>query len=114
MSEQELLAAIKQLIREQMNTYGYAIEGRSDEEALDRFGSACSNTALILIAITGGYNQKTAKLYRFLDGMRGRGLLLKNGFSGGMCTWWPAGFADELRDAPDASAIAPYRAVRAQ
>ncbi|MFG3398666.1 hypothetical protein ACQKEK_02480 [Pseudomonas sp. NPDC077408] len=110
MTEQEVLAVIKRNIREQMNTYGYDIAGRTDQEALERFGSACSSTALILIAITGGYHQKTARLYRFLEGMRERGLLMKQSLSGGQCKWWPVGFADELRDTPDATPIAPYRA----
>ena len=97
MTEQEVLDAIKKTIREQMQTFGYEIGDYDDNQALARIGSACSSTALILIGITGGYNQKTARLYRFLDGMRERGLLIKEGGAGYMCKWWPVGFAAELR-----------------
>lgn len=98
MNANELLEMIKKCIRSYMATYGYKINDMTDSKAIARLGAGCTTLALKIEfeQCTGGV-VKTARLRAALDYVHSQGLLLKLSAIGHMNTYWPVGFADELR-----------------
>ena len=100
MSNNDLIRMIKSCIRSHMGTFGLEIHDMTDLQAMARLGSGSTTVALKIEFdhCTGG-RVKTARLRKALDAMHFKGLLLKSSGIGHMNTYWPVGFADEIRDA---------------
>jgi len=98
MSNLELIELIKDSVRSHMVIYSHSIGDMSDSEAMRRLGAGCSTGMLkteLEHRLRGSINAE--KLRNALDSLYKKGALLKISAIGGMNTYWPVGFADELR-----------------
>ena len=98
MSNLDMVGEIKDSVRRYMATYSYSIGDMDDSQAIKRLGAGCT-TGMLKIELEHrlGVSIKAENLRNALESLHKKGDLLKASLIGGMNTYWPVGFADELR-----------------